>query len=182
MIPETINLNLGSGRRSIGTDWINVDKYPHPNVNKICDLNITPYPFDDESVDSIYMFHVLEHLERPFEVMIECHRILKHGGIMEITVPHRDSLNSSDIAHRSYFTERSMCHICNTFEESDRIRNIDELDSGLQGRSNLFKILELKVERVIELPFGKQYKGFNIYHNRIGIGTRSSIYWKLMKT
>src|SRR5262249_55505582 len=33
-------------------------------------------------------FHVIEHLDRPFAVMKELHRILKPGGLLEIRVPH----------------------------------------------------------------------------------------------
>lgn len=182
VMEQKLKLNLGSGRRNIGNDWVNVDKYQHPNVKVVYDLNFMPYPFKDESVDQIYMNHVLEHLENPYEVMLECYRILKFGGTIEIIVPHRDSLNSSDISHRCYFTERSMSHLCNQHHSDEDIHESDEISgSSLQCKSNFFKILELNVKRIIELPHGLQYKGFNLYHNRIGIGRKSEIHWKMVK-
>ncbi len=181
MEEEIVKLNLGSGRRNIGSDWINVDKYPHPNVDVVHDLNFTPYPFKDNSVDAIIMNHVLEHLDNPYEVMFECCRILKSGGTIEVVVPHRDSLNSSDIAHRCYFTERSMSHLCNEYEADERIHNKDELCGSSLQCSSRFKMLVNKVVRIIEMPFGFSIKGKNLYNNRIGIGRKSSIYWKMIK-
>ncbi len=163
---KKVKLNLGCGK-SILKDFINVDKYYYKGVNFIMDLNIFPYLFKDNYIDYIYMNHVLEHLENSYKVLLECYRILKNNGILEIIVPHRESLNSSDITHRCYFTERSLSHI---------LKNGNSLQS-----EKLFILQKVKVNRIIELPFKIQLKGFNIYHNRIGIGKKSSIHFILKK-
>jgi len=85
--PLSTKLNLGCGEHKkegfINVDWSNLT---HPDV--VHDLNVLPYPFTDDSFDYIEAFHVLEHLDKPFPVMRELHRILKPGGTLRIKVPH----------------------------------------------------------------------------------------------
>ncbi len=44
-------------------------------------------PLANESVDYLTILAVLEHLDYPEEVLKECHRVLKTGGYLLITVP-----------------------------------------------------------------------------------------------
>lgn len=80
-------LNLGcSGTKKEGyvnVDWLSLVK---PDVEH--DLNIYPYPFSDNEFDLVEATHVIEHLDRPFLVMKEIHRITKPGGSVLIKVPH----------------------------------------------------------------------------------------------
>jgi len=80
-------LNIGCGEEHkegyINLDWQSLTK---PDVEH--DLNKLPYPFNDNSFDLVEAFHVLEHLDKPFNVMKELHRILKPGGELIIKVPH----------------------------------------------------------------------------------------------
>ncbi len=83
--PLRIVLGCGETRRD---GHIHVDQNPYANPDVSHDLNSFPYPFQDDSVDSIEAFHIIEHLEDPFEVMRELHRILKPDGELHIRVPH----------------------------------------------------------------------------------------------
>src|SRR5262245_26650389 len=82
---QKLNLGCGEGRKPgyVNVDW---QKAVRPDV--VHDLNCFPYPFPDESFDLIEASHVIEHLDRPFAVMRELHRILKSGGLLQIRVPH----------------------------------------------------------------------------------------------
>lgn len=80
-------VNLGAGQYA-REGWINVDWQKGSGVDIIHDLNTFPYPFADSSVDEVTIFHVLEHLDRPFFVMRELHRILRAGGLLHVKVPH----------------------------------------------------------------------------------------------
>jgi SAM-dependent methyltransferase len=88
-MPETNlkKLNLGCGEDK-KDGYINVDWSPLPKPDVVHDLNVLPYPFTDNSIDLIEAFHVLEHLDKPFAIMKEFHRILKVGGVLHVKVPH----------------------------------------------------------------------------------------------
>lgn len=84
---DGLKINLGSsGFNEPG--YINVDIRPSVKPEVLHDLNVFPYPFKDNSADIIKMSHILEHLEKPFKVMEELHRVLKPSGQLHIHVPH----------------------------------------------------------------------------------------------
>jgi len=76
-----------------------------------------PYPFEDESVDEVHMYHVLEHLNNPLQKVEELHRILKVGGKLFIRVPHFSSMGAfSDITHIRPFGYASFdCFVKDTY-------------------------------------------------------------------
>jgi SAM-dependent methyltransferase len=80
-------LNLGSGDRQ-KEGYLNIDWCADSNPDVVHDLNVFPYPFAANSFEEIDASHVLEHLDRPFLVMKELHRILKPGGLLHVWVPH----------------------------------------------------------------------------------------------
>ncbi|MDO9464799.1 MAG: class I SAM-dependent methyltransferase [bacterium] len=80
-------LNLGAGELPI-EDVVNVDCYDTGYQDEIVDLSEFPWRWKDESIDGIYMLHVLEHFPEPFKIISECYRILKPGGFLFIAVPH----------------------------------------------------------------------------------------------
>ena len=80
-------LNLGCGE-DYKEGYVNIDFHSHIKIDKVHDLNQFPYPFDDNEFDFIEASHVLEHLDRPFVVMQELHRIIKPGGTLNVKVPH----------------------------------------------------------------------------------------------
>ncbi len=104
-------LNLGCGEfKKVG--YINLDSNPFCNPDTIHDLNNFPYPFKDNNFELIEASHVFEHLNEPFEVMKELHRILKQNGKLIIKVPHfsRGFLNSEhkrglDVSFPLYFNK-----------------------------------------------------------------------------
>lgn len=80
-------LNLGSGKDK-KEGYVNIDWQAIDGPDVVHDLNAFPYPFPDDTFDEVLASHVLEHLDRPFGVMRELHRILKPGGTLIIKVPH----------------------------------------------------------------------------------------------
>lgn len=83
----SIKLNLGSGEfRKNG--YINVDFGSVSDPDVVHDLNTFPYPFDSDYFDLVEADHVIEHLDDPFAVMTEIHRITRNGGKVLIRTPH----------------------------------------------------------------------------------------------
>ena len=85
--PSPKMLNLGCGRQ-FHKDWINVDLEAVDDQVLEHDLT-TGLPFEPESMDAVYHSHVLEHLApgAGIELINECFRVLKPGGILRIVVP-----------------------------------------------------------------------------------------------
>jgi len=80
-------LNLGCGQfRKEG--YVNVDWAPESPADVHHDLNRFPYPFEASRFSVIEADHVLEHLDQPFEVMRELHRVGCRGCRVELRVPH----------------------------------------------------------------------------------------------
>lgn len=99
-----MKLNLGCGS-DIKSDMTNVNYFDTDGVDVVHDLNSFPYPFPSSSIDYILMDNVLEHLHSIDEVLRECSRILKVGGILNIIVPN--SKFDSSCCHLHYFDEFS---------------------------------------------------------------------------
>lgn len=87
-----IKINMGSGKRNFGSDWIHIDggDYDHLQYRSITDLG----HFENNSVDLIYASHVIEYFDREevVELLTEWKRILKVGGTLRIAVPNFEAL------------------------------------------------------------------------------------------
>jgi hypothetical protein len=89
-----LRLNLGCGAKYLD-GYINVDKYGDPDLR--FDLETFPYPWDDDSVATIELHHVLEHLGQLTDVYLkiiqELYRTCKPGATINIEVPHHRNDN-----------------------------------------------------------------------------------------
>ncbi len=84
-MPTKLNLGCGEDKKE---GFLNVDWTVLVKPDLVCDLNTLPYPFPDNTFEYIEASHVLEHLERPFAIMKELHRILVPQGVLNVKVPH----------------------------------------------------------------------------------------------
>lgn len=145
-------VNLGCGKTripgSIGVDVSSIEDY----VDIVHDLDSSPYPFKDNSVDEIHMYHVLEHLHEPLKKMEEVHRILKTNGKLYLRVPHFSSMGAfSDITHIRPFGYTSF----DIFEEKDLHHYYNSVD---------FKILKKQIKYSGLYPNTGVYEEY-IHHN-----------------
>lgn len=81
-----IKLNLGCGDDYM-EGWINVDAF---NKNRVdADFDITDIPYNDNTVDEIKAFHIIEHFPwtQANRNIREWHRVLKPGGRLWLETP-----------------------------------------------------------------------------------------------
>jgi SAM-dependent methyltransferase len=81
----SLQVNIGAGASYI-PGFVNVDIAEHADVS--LDLNTSPLPFEDGSVDLVFSYHTLEHLERYLFALGEIHRVLRHGGRFLVGLPY----------------------------------------------------------------------------------------------
>ncbi len=63
-----------------------------------------PLPFRSGSLERIYCYDLVEHLEDIVPVITEIHRVLQSGGTLFITTPHFSCANSyTDPTHKHHF-------------------------------------------------------------------------------
>lgn len=99
-----MKINLGSGGEP-REGYVNVDCNPRATkVDIVWNLDNYPWPFEDNSVDEVYMDQCLEHLADHNRAMKEIHRILKKGGTANISVPHFTwQFAFQDPTHKHFF-------------------------------------------------------------------------------
>jgi hypothetical protein len=90
-----MKLNLGAGKTNF-EGFINVDKSTLFNPAIVHDLEVTPWPFESDSVDEIKLYHILEHLgensNKFIEIIQELYRICEHNALIDIVVPNPFSI------------------------------------------------------------------------------------------
>src|SRR6516162_4276971 len=89
-------LNIGSGQRRFHStsdvEWVNIDcvsRPPEQVPDLVCDVGTESLPIPNDHADYCVLHHVYEHfgLGEGHPVIRECHRVLKPGGILILTVP-----------------------------------------------------------------------------------------------
>ena len=58
-----------------------------------CDMN-QPLPFEDHEFDAIVCIDGIEHVERPFDFVRECSRVIRKEGALIVSTPNISSLRS----------------------------------------------------------------------------------------
>lgn len=137
------SLNLGSGpnwpRRTRTHDEVFLDCLPMSGVDVVHDLNVFPWPFEDNSFHEIVALHLIEHLDDFLKFHDECWRILVKGGALYVSTPDAVSappeLLWSDPTHKRPYTKFSYSNYM-----------IPSESSKFHYTNRLWAILDLRVE------------------------------------
>ena len=124
-------LDVGCGGSKV-SGAVGIDRFELTGVDVVHDLNILPWPFEAESFDNIIFSHSISHLNDICKIMLECHRLLKPGGLIEIVAPHFSSDNfHTDPTHTFSMGYRSMYYF---------VRNV-EFGYTYMDESKLFELV-----------------------------------------
>jgi predicted SAM-dependent methyltransferase len=100
-VDKTVNstkLNLGCGGR-YRDGWVNVN-FTSTGPGVISANLEKGIPFPDNSFEVVYHSHVLEHFTKyaTVDFLKECHRVLKHGGVIRAVVPDLEAIARNYVA------------------------------------------------------------------------------------
>lgn len=73
---------------------------------RVCPIERTP--FADASFDAVILADVLEHVADERQTLSEIYRILRPGGVLIVTVPHKGLFSSFDIDNLSIALKRTI--------------------------------------------------------------------------
>ena len=161
-------LNIGSGKSKEGD--IRLDIYPLENVNKVWNVeNGIPYP--DNYFDKIICNCIFEHIKNPNNLLIECYRVLKTNGKMNLLTDNAGYLlfhimkraihgnycdgygyNEKKDRHYALYTKE---HLENHFEDVGFKVNKIEYKMML-GNKGWKKIKRFMVQKIIKLIFNER--------------------------
>ena len=121
-----MQLEIGGGLRG-KTGFVNLDQIPQADIQH--NLNVVPWPVDDDSHESIYSSHCLEHLAEPHDALREICRIGRIGCRVEIRVPDGDAaMIPGHTFHLSEVWWRNLCEFLpQSFPHESRILRIESL-------------------------------------------------------
>ncbi len=103
---------MKEGLVGFGVDNSNIASEICPNAEiTVGDLSEIPYNYQNDSIDYIFSKSVIEHFYYPEEVIKECYRILKPGGVIILMTPDWEvnyKMFFDDYTHRNPFTKTSL--------------------------------------------------------------------------
>ena len=106
-----LRLNLGCGF-DIRPEYLNVDFTKENGADLAMDLEKTPWPWANDSMEEVLALNLLEHINRMDAVWREIHRVLRVGGRVDIEVVNGDS---HDPFHHSLWNRSSIRHLTNGY-------------------------------------------------------------------
>lgn len=148
-------LNLGCGK-DIREGFVNVDCFKFEGVDRVCNLNKYPYPFEDNFFDFIFAKDILEHLDNPEQCIKELWRISKPKGKIQIHVPNYTGVDAwGDLTHKRPFSRHSFIHF-----DIECKKNTSLLSSSKE---------KFKIDVELEIPKLYSYSGIGFFIKRFPV-------------
>jgi SAM-dependent methyltransferase len=117
---HTPTLDVGCGNNKI-PGAIGIDLVAGTQADLVHDLNLTPWPLEDNRFEVVRLWSVLEHLRDVVAVVSEVYRVSKPGATVIIGVPHFSSVNAyTDPTHAHFFSASFMDYFIEGSELSSR--------------------------------------------------------------
>jgi len=102
---KTLDVGCGNNKTP---GAIGIDSNPGTQADIFHDLNVFPWPLEDNTFDRVICSHIVEHVQDLVRFMEEVHRLGKPGARVEIVTPHFSSRFSfTDPTHVRHLGLRS---------------------------------------------------------------------------
>ena len=143
IIPEHKKLNLGCGFKKLNDHW-NIDIEKKCNPDQVVDLEITPWPYEDNFFEKITADNILEHLGQDPKVFTniikEMYRVSINGAEWYVNVPH----HRCDLFWDDYTHVRALS--AKTFKMFDQKVNYESIERKLSDSTyGIYHSVDLEV-------------------------------------
>lgn len=130
---EKFKIDLGCGENK-PDGYYGLDKNKGSLVDKVCDLE-KGIPLQDQSVDVVRAFHLLEHLVDKDKIISEIYRVLKPGGLFKFEIPSTKSEGAfAHPDHKSFWNKTSFKFWLDPKVSENRpLFKLEELDEIKRG-------------------------------------------------
>lgn len=130
---KALDIGAGTVERIPGAIRVDVARAARPHV--VADLD-QPLPFRNDAFDVVGAYDVVEHVADLVRLTEEVHRVLRRGGIFQVTTPHFSSSNVyADPTHRRALSLRSF----DCFDEAHPLRYYSTARFRVRTASLMFK-------------------------------------------
>lgn len=168
-----MKLNIGCGT-DIKKGWVNCDN-GHDLPEGVMRVDASePLPWPSNSFETILASHVIEHIVNYGDTILECHRVLKPGGILIVKTPF--GINS-DAFHVRYLWPESLKIFWQSNEGAGNLIFTDKRQK--------FQLQKLIVKRSFWLSWHlRHYLNIGFLEGRtwkFPVGKRVEIIWVLRK-
>jgi predicted SAM-dependent methyltransferase len=186
-MPQTLNkfLNIGCGKYYAKTpEWVNIDFYS--SDKRVISHNlIKGIPFPDKCFDLVYHSHVLEHFSKEDgkKLILECHRVLKPGGILRIVIPDLETIARLYLYYLEQAWENPKDETTETGYEWILLEMYDQCvrsESGGAMKRFLQQQLSEKDSDLIQARIGREYHDI-MDSIRRSAKWRQGVMWKMLK-
>ncbi|HCF59595.1 MAG TPA: hypothetical protein DFS52_16570 [Myxococcales bacterium] len=146
-------LDLGCGEQKRVPWAVGLDRVKTGATDVVHELDVHPWPFEDDAFDVILMSHVIEHVGDVVRLSQELHRIGRPGAIVRIATPHFTNPDAFvDPTHRHAFGWRSLEYFADAQHApqpwlqsfANRVLGMDASVAGWYSRP-LFEIVERRI-------------------------------------
>ena len=155
---DLLELGCGEGRGvelldPLATSYIGIDKIKdiidrledkYPGYQFMSGV-FPPFPFEDNSFDSIVTFQVIEHVKDDEGFVREIHRVLKPGGKALITTPNIKMTLSRNPWHEREYTGDELAALCKKYFGNVEMKGIAGNEKVLEyherNRASVYKIM-----------------------------------------
>jgi SAM-dependent methyltransferase len=158
---KVLDIGCGTGAILEGIDdvWdkygVEISKYAATEAKKYANIylgELKDAAYPSQHFDVVILFHVIEHLTSPEDVLIEVRRILKDGGRLLVGTPDFDSgcaqrFNEKfrllhDVTHISLFSNESLQRLLNDFGFNVRKTEFEFFKTKYFTQDNLSRLFD----------------------------------------
>ena len=161
-----IRIDLGCGTRKVaGT--LGVDTVAVPGVDILADLN-SGLPFKDDSIDAVYSYHILEHMDDFLATMGEIWRTCRPGALVYVKVPHSASsfITWKDPTHRRGLSIATFAYFDDTYFDGAAFSYYSKASFRIERAKLNFTLTDRNSELLLSWPRRVVNLMFDVFANR----------------